>query len=284
VPLAELLLLHARGTTGDVSATPELEAAAVELVRRARAPWPDIDVSDEVFLRHVGERIADKQDLVATLERLHAGDLYLACACCRSDARAIAAFERVFVSQISLYLSRPGALPSFADEVRQAVRERILVARDELLPRIESYNGRGPLGGWLRMVTTRIATDLRRAQRHDARAVDFPLSPRVPDPEVAYLKERYRAEFERAVEQAFGSLGTREGNVLRLHFLDGLAPAPIAAMHRVSVRTVQRWIVAAEQELMAGVRRILNERLRLSPSELESLLGLVRSQLSVSLH
>jgi RNA polymerase sigma-70 factor (ECF subfamily) len=283
VPLAELLLLHARGSQGDVSGSPELEAATVDLVRRARASWPDIEVSDDVFLRHIGERVADKQDLVATLERLHAGDLYLACACCRGDARAIAAFERAFVSQISLFLSRSDALPSFTDEVRQAVRERVLVARDELLPRIESYNGRGPLGGWLRMVTTRIATDLRRAQRHDGRAVDLPISPR-PDPEMALLKERYRTEFERAVEQAFGALGTREGNVLRLHFLDGLAPAPIAAMHRVSVRTVQRWIVSAEQALLAGVRQILSERLRLTPSELESLLGLVRSQLSVSLH
>jgi RNA polymerase sigma-70 factor (ECF subfamily) len=190
----------------------------------------------------------------------------------------------VFVSQISAYLSRSDALPSFTDEVKQAVRERVLVTRDALLPRIQSYNGRGPLGGWLRMVTTRIAADLRRSQRHDGRSVDPPFSPRSPDPEVAYLKERYRSEFEQAVEQAFGALGTRESNVLRLHFLDELAPTAIAGMFQVSVRTVQRWIASAETDLMAGVRRILSERLKLSPSELESLLGLVRSQLSVSLH
>ena len=134
------------------------------------------------------------------------------------------------------------------------------------------------------MVTTRIAADLRRAQKQEGRSVDLPFVARSPDPEVAYLKERYRTEFEQAVEQAFGGLPTREGNVLRLHFLDGVAPAAIAAMYRVSVRTVQRWIAAAERDLLAGVRRILTDRLHLSPSELDSLLGLVRSQLSVSLH
>ncbi len=255
-----------------------------DLVRRARAPWPDIDLSDELFVRYVAERVGDGPDLVDMLARVHAADLYLACACSRGDARAIAAFERVFVSQISAYLSRSDALPNFTDEVKQAVRERVLVARDALLPRIESYNGRGPLGGWVRMVTTRIAADLRRAERRDGPSIDVPIPTRSPDPEMAYLKERYRAEFEQAVEQAFGTLGQREGNVLRLHFLDGLAPVPMAAMYRVSVRTVQRWIVSAERDLLDRVRAILSERLKLSPSELESLLGLVRSQLSVSLH
>jgi RNA polymerase sigma-70 factor (ECF subfamily) len=52
----------------------------------------------------------------------------------------------------------------------------------------------------------------------------------------------------------------------------------------VSVRTVQRWLASAEQQLLAGVRQVLRERLELRASELDSLLGLVRSQLSVSLH
>jgi RNA polymerase sigma-70 factor (ECF subfamily) len=98
------------------------------------------------------------------------------------------------------------------------------------------------------------------------------------------LKQRYKPEFEQALEQAFTGLEAREGNVLRLHFLDGLAPTAIAAMYCVSVRTVQRWLASAEQQLLAGVRQILRERLELRASELDSLLGLVRSQLSVSLH
>ncbi len=98
------------------------------------------------------------------------------------------------------------------------------------------------------------------------------------------VKQRYGPEFERAVEAAFALLDARSGNVLRLHFIEGLTPSAIAAMHRVSVRSVQRWIASAERELLANSRRILGDRLNLSPSELDSLLGLVRSQLSLTLH
>jgi len=284
VGFADQLVAYAKEAHLELVATPELEEAITDFLRRARAPWPDIDISDETVLRHVGARMGATDDPVGKLNALHAADLYLACACSRAHVRAIAAFERLYVSQISAYLSRSDALPGFTDEVKQAVRERILVARDTLLPRIESYNGRGPLGGWLRMVTTRIAADLRRARRHDGRPIEIPPQVVSPDPEAAYLKQRYGPEFERAVENAFSLLETRGGNVLRLHFLDGLAPSAIAAMYRVSVRSVQRWIALAERDLLANTRRILAERLHLSPSELDSLLGLVRSQLTVTLH
>jgi RNA polymerase sigma-70 factor (ECF subfamily) len=281
---AERLALHASDVGVALTLTPELEAAVDDFVRRARAPWPELHLSDEALLRHVGARLAADEEPLTLLASLHAGDLYVACGCAQGDARAIAAFERVYVSQISAYLSRSDALAGFTNEVKQAVRERILVARDSLLPRIESYNGRGPLGGWLRIVTTRIAADLRRAQRHEGQNPEHPLPLEQPDPELAYLKQRYGREFERALEEAFGKLTAKDQNLLRLHFLDGLAAPAIAPMYGVSSRTIQRWIGGVQEGILARVRRILGERLKVSPRELDSLLGLVQSQLDISFH
>ncbi len=101
---ADQLVAYAKEAHLELVATPELEEAITDFLRRARAPWPDIDISDETVLRHVGARMGATDDPVGKLNALHAADLYLACACSRAHVRAIAAFERLYVSQISAYL------------------------------------------------------------------------------------------------------------------------------------------------------------------------------------
>jgi RNA polymerase sigma-70 factor (ECF subfamily) len=55
-------------------------------------------------------------------------------------------------------------------------------------------------------------------------------------------------------------------------------------MYGVSSRTVQRWLVDLRETVRTSTREGLRARLALSPSELDSLLGLVDSQLQVSLY
>jgi len=135
------------------------------------------------------------------------------------------------------------------------------------------------------MVAARVAVDLRRKQKNEG---SRPGSLAVPlpalDPELAYLKERYRREFEAALEEAFRVLTPREGTVMRLHFLEGMAVLGIATMYHVSARTVQRWIVVAQENILTVTRRVLSDKLALSGAELDSLLGLVKSELNLSFH
>jgi RNA polymerase sigma-70 factor (ECF subfamily) len=244
-----------------------------------------MELSDVTFLKYVGERLSPGEDPIATLQALHASDLYVACGCSLGDPHAIMAFEHHYVSQISPHLARSDSLPATSQELRQLLRERVLVAQDRLLPRIASYNGRGPLAGWLRMVAARLVIDLRRAQKKEGvRDQGFALPLSALDPEIAYLKERYRKEFEDALEKAFDDLSVREKTIMRLYFLEEVGTAGIATMYQVSGRTVQRWIAATQASILARTRKILTEKLALSAGELDSLLGLVRSQLSVSLH
>jgi RNA polymerase sigma-70 factor (ECF subfamily) len=283
VGLAEQFIAQKAG--GATAATAELERALCDLLEQARTAWPTLGLSDETFLRYLAERVGEDGDPVEVLGSLHAADLYLACACSQGEPRAIAAFEERYVGPIEAHLARSDALPTFSQELKQTLRERVLVAREGLLPRIASYNGRGPLGGWLRMVAARVAVDLRRKQKNEGTR---PGSLAVPlpslDPELAYLKERYRREFEAALEGAFRGLSARDGAIMRLHFLEGMPVSGIATSYHVTARTVQRWIATAQTSVLDETRRVLSEKLALSGAELDSLLGLVKSELNLSFH
>ena len=51
-------------------------------------------------------------------------------------------------------MARIDSSSQFVDEVKQGLRERLLVGPP---PRIAEYSGSGPLGGWLRVVSVRLA-------------------------------------------------------------------------------------------------------------------------------
>ncbi len=244
--------------------------------------WPEIPLERAAFVQHVRERLPSGVDPAAAVEALHASDLYLACACARGDRAALTAFETHFIARLSAHLASSEALSSFSDEVKQTLRVRLLVAEHELVPRIGTYTGRGPLLGWLRVAATRVAIDLRRAELPGLAEDLGQLRSPAPDPELGYLKAFYRPQLEAAVTATLAALPQREANVFRLFFLDGLSSEELAKLYRVTDRSVQRWIADGRTRLMEETRRRLGEHSDLSGSQLGAVIGLVKSQLGVS--
>src|SRR5437762_1115793 len=99
-----------------------------------------------------------------------------------------------------------------------------------------------------------------------------------------FINTRYRAESDQAFRESLAAVGSQERTVLRLHFLDGLNIEKIGALYQVHRATVAHWIAASRQTLLVETRQRLRDRLQLSTPEFESLMGLVQSQLDVSLH
>ena len=267
---------------GRTASFNELEQSLQTIVATARARWAFVGISDETFIEHLATVLRDEDATRELLTSLHTADLFLACACLHGDRRALAAFDQEFIGQ--LRSSSKSGSAAFNEELKQALRERLLVGQGGAPPRLASYSGRGPLSGWLKVTAARLAVDLRREQKDSAKSNerDVPLPPL--DPELSYLKARYRVEFQDALQLAFRALSARELTLLRLHFLEEVPTASIARMYRVSSRSAQRWIASAQQAVLDGVRRELRARLTLTESELVSLLGLVLSQLTLSLH
>lgn len=217
-------------------------------------------------------------------EVTHAADVELARACASGDERAIAEVERRFAADIALALARLRIDPALADEIRQVVREKLFVGKNGKPRGIASYNGKGPLGAFLRAVVVHAAVSAKRAQRkdHDGdSAIGDAASD--DDPELAQIRARYGASFKQAFYDALAELPPRDRNVLRLVYVDGLAVEQVALAYNVHRVSVSRWLGDAREQLHTRTRALLRERLSLSATEMASVARLCLSQIDVSL-
>jgi RNA polymerase sigma-70 factor (ECF subfamily) len=264
----------------------DLAAWYSQMAALGRAAWPGIQVDDQRLVAHLGRHLADPgEDARVALER-NAGDLYLACACTAGDSRALEAFERCFLADLGTPLARIEVARATVDEIKQLLRDKLLVATADRPPRISEYSGRGPLLSWVRVAAVNTALSLRRRQQPEISPDEnsrLQLPSADADPELAYMKARYRRDFKAAFAAAVALLSPQERMVLRLNFLDGLNIEEIGTLYRVHRATVARWIARARQSLLGETRRQLIERLQLGGGEFESLMGLVQSQLDVSI-
>jgi len=246
----------------------------------ARARWPDVDVSGEVFSRYVQER------LPAGVRGAHLSDLYLACACAHGDLGAIARFQEHFLSGLPRTLSHLQPTADFLKDVRQSLMEHWFVPDRDKPVRISEYSGRGPLRHWVRAVALCIALNLKRKGRLEVAAGDthlFEAADLVEDSELAFLRLHYRGELETALTLALAVLSSRERNILRLHYLSGLTYEQLSSVYRVHRATVARWLASSRQAILSQLSQLLTSRLGINKSELESLLRVIRGRLDISL-
>jgi RNA polymerase sigma-70 factor (ECF subfamily) len=103
------------------------------------------------------------------------------------------------------------------------------------------------------------------------------------DPELAFLRERYRDSYQTALRDALARLSVKERSVLRLSVVDGLSIDAIGRAYQVHRATAARWVVGAREQLLKETYALLGERLQLRESELRSLATALRSELHLSL-
>jgi RNA polymerase sigma-70 factor (ECF subfamily) len=259
-----------------------LAASLAAFVARSRAAWPGVVLADDELVRGWAARLSPNADPLASLSAPHTSDLYLALACARGDDQALRTFQERFLHKVPLYLSKMRAEPGLAEEVQATLALRLLVGDGGAPPRIAEFNGRGPLDGWVRVAAIRTALNLTRRKRPEDTLVHEAGGAR-SDPELEIIRRLHRPDFEEAFRAALAELSARDRNVLRLRFGEGLGLHPLAVALGVHRATVTRWLAAAQESLITSMRRIVRERLRLTPSDCDSLLLLVRSRMEVTL-
>lgn len=273
-----------------------LEDALLALFDAGRQAFPDVPLESADFIAHLADRLLAEQAepeggtaiAPGLVDKLSGKDLYLTCACAKGLPQALAAFERTYLSQVPMFVGHINRSPDFADEVQQILRVNLLVGRDGTPPRITEYAGRGALHAWLRISAVRVALRLSRKRVVDGQdgegqdGIAALVEPAL-GPELAHIKDRYQSEFKRALQEAVAGLTSQQRNLLRLQLHAGLTGDQIAALYKVNRSTVTRWLSAARSDILSVAQRLLQERLRLSPQEFQSLAGVVVSQLSLSL-
>jgi len=270
--------------TGEVPG--ELVPQIVERHAHGAAAWPGVAVDLQQFTHAIAARL-DPQAPRRSLDAMLTDDLYMACGCAAGNPAALAAFERHCGRAIAHALATIGASADERDDLEQVIRQRILVApADDAVPRIAAYAARGSLLAWVRVVAAREAARMLRRTRREVAAEDDELANLIAgdsDLELGYFKGLYRDAFKRAFHTAVEALGDRERLVLRQHALDGLTIDQLAALHGVHRATAARWVEAARDAVLAGTERELMRSLRLTSSDLASVMRLIQSRLEVSL-
>ena len=274
-----------------LEAIPELDRRLWAIVAEGRAAWPALAVE----ARHVVEFIARQAtgELAdAGLDGLRPADLYLACACARQLPGALAAFDRDYMREVDVALTRMRVGPPRLHDVKQLVRQRLFVGggtagQPTSVGKIAEYGGRGDLRRWVRSVAVRTClNELRKGKREvliDDEQLIAQHAIAADDPEVEYMKRTYSEEFRAAFGAALGQLGAREQTLLRYHHVDGLNIDEIGAIYRIHRVTAFRWLEKAKELLVRSTLETLRARLKLPASELDSVLRMIRSQIHLSL-
>jgi RNA polymerase sigma-70 factor (ECF subfamily) len=247
-------------------AVPVRWSAGESVIAAGRAAWPALQIDEVELLRRLELLQLPEGDLA-----LRGRDLFLGAACAMGAPGALEIFELEVLPSVELAVRRFGLDPATIDEVKQLVRVKLFSGER---PRIGSYQGRGPLDAWVRMLAVRTAFDyLGSAQAGAAMAMPgiAEVVGRDETPEAATIAEHDRPVFQAALERAFSTLSAREKTILRLYFIDDLGVEGIGAVYHVHKATVSRWLLAIRTKIMDELHRILSFDLRLSPSELRSL-------------
>jgi RNA polymerase sigma-70 factor (ECF subfamily) len=265
---------------------PDLEARLVALVEEGSAAWPQIALPPEAFVQDVAARISAGRRAPTDLGGLRAADLFLACACARGDARAIASFEERFFADLAAALGTVRLSPARLDELKQVLRNELFLSRDRSPAGISRYAGTGDLRAWVRVTAVRASLKILREEKRHAPAGDEAMLKDLAgddDPELSHMKQTYRPAFREAFQEALESLSVREQNLLRQHVVDRLSIDELGALYKVHRATAARWVEGAREALVRGVRQRFMKRVRVSRTECDSILRLVQSQLDATI-
>lgn len=262
-----------------------MQPAASEVLARARAAWPGVDVSDDAFLAYLGERLEPETNLDDALGSLCVTDLWLACGVARGDAAALRAFETHCLADLGAAIAHLDGGTALLEDVRLAVRERVLSATAGGSAKINDYRGRGDLRGWLRVVAVREALQVLRKRRREApldasEALADRLDSAVP---VEAMTTDERRVYREAFAAALATLTPRERNLLRQQYLYDATIDELAVLYGVHRATVARWTARVRELLLQRTRAHVGTALSLRGDELDSVMGRIANHLDYSL-
>jgi RNA polymerase sigma-70 factor (ECF subfamily) len=169
------------------------------------------------------------------------------------------------------------------DDVQAALRERILVPNASGALKIRSYRGKGPLKTWLRISAMHLARNLYRDRAGRKGNPALPVESKPRDPEVELAKSEYAAEFKAAFQNTIAHLSASDRSLLRFHYLDGMTVRTLARLFGIHPATAARRVERVRHEILRETNRLLMSRLQLERAEVHGLVGLIESQLELSI-
>ncbi len=265
----------------------ELESALCRIIDAAKKAWTQIAIDDETFITFLAERIPDDVDVLPTVLKFKAADLYLTCGYLSGDPQAQVAIAELFDNLVHPLLKKLRDERGIdTDDARQQLLERMLFPRNDRSPAIALYGGYGSLAKYLQVAAVHTALHMLRDNREIASSGQVErlrLESFEDDPELRLLKERYREEFKAAFQASVAALKPADRNLLRFHYIASLSTREIASISAVSHCTVARRLTRVRGTLLNDTRKRLMHTLGIGSRDFESIVALVQSQLDASI-
>lgn len=278
-PLHDLLAARAPEAARGLGAPASAERALAGLHAEAAAAWPGVVVEPAVLIAALAGKLAG--DDPPPLTSAAATELYLALACARGDEAAIAAFDRGYLAVVPQALASMKLAAATVEDVRSAVRDKLLLAEGDRPPRVVEYAGRGRLRGLVQVTATRTAIDRLRLEEREAELPARELAAPT-DVAMSLIKAQYRAAFSDGFAHAVAAASRRDRNLLRLHFLGGVTLEQLAQMYGVHRATIVRWLAAAREGVFGATRAYVAGKLAAPEDELDEMFDLVNSRIELS--
>ena len=261
-----------------------LETALADACARGRAAFPALAYDDAAFVADLGRTLKTSEPAAVAVLALE--DLFLVGACLAQVTGAVETFRGRYRETIRRAVGR--LVPAGeVDEVEHHLLDQMLIGSVTAAPKIRGYAGRAPLDRWIAVAAQRAALIWLREHKTEARARSAAAREPSPGgdvhPEAAFLKDRYRDDFQQAMTEALQRLPERERLLLRLHLVNGVTLEKVGKMFGVSQPTVSRWLAAAREALRDDIKRTLGARLGSTSTEIASLAGMVASRLDMSI-
>ncbi|HUJ59548.1 MAG TPA: hypothetical protein VLX92_13675 [Kofleriaceae bacterium] len=262
----------------------DTRAALRDQAAAARFAWPELAIDDEALGGELARRLGDGG--LAALATCRASDVYLAIACCRGIAPAIARVRELLDREVEFAAGKTGARPDQAADVKGEIARVLFVDEGARPAALREYAGRGDLKSYLRVIATRdLVRAVERGRRETPHDEDelFAMLSKGGDPELDVLRDRYREAVATALRAALARLGARERALLRYQLVDGWNVDRVGALYGVHRATAARWIAAAREALGELIREEIARTMAVAVDEVDSIVRLVQSRIDVSL-
>ncbi len=235
-------------------------------------------------------------DCFSLLRQMCHEDLFLAVACARGDRIAWEHFADQYLPLLKRFAAQAcrncDAGEDLAHELVTVLLGESHAATqtagqgDEPEPasgvskgKLQSYNGRGSLAGWLRAAVTHAAIDRFRRARKQVSLDELEENaglPCAPNPGLANAAEerldaRWGPVLAACVRKEIERLSARDRLILGLYHLEGISLKAIGLRFGAHEATVSRWLERARREIRKHVERELRQVHGLNARELGSL-------------
>lgn len=251
----------------------------------ARLRYPAVTVSDADFARFVGERLRGGEATGASIALRATSDLYLACGCIAGSSAALSTLDSQVLASLPSAMGRLKLGSAAIEEAIQRARTKLLVGTDGV-GKLVDFSGTGDLRGWVKVIAIRDALrSARKVQREVSLSdeLEAALPSTELDPDLAYQRRLYGAEFKASFEAAVDELEPRERSLLRQSIVYHSTVDQVAVVYQVHRATAARWVAKAREHLGTKTRNHLRKRLSISEAQFDSIVRMIESQMDLSI-